>query len=158
MQCSYGASRQICLGVDHRDQKLEVWPWSPSRPAQLWARAGMICRAVEAVEDIMYPLLWHGLLSCEPQSTPAVNILYCFYGIDKNDNVSVGKDWFFYPFQPAVSLLFLSGLLILSFPTRVSDPLWFNADPDTDPDPAFFLIADPDSGSGFRIRIQGLMT
>ena len=26
-----------------------------------------------------------------------------------------------------------------------------NADPDTDPDPAFFLIADPDSGSGFRI-------
>ncbi len=57
--------------------------------------------------------------------------------------------------------------------TRVSDPHWFNADPDTDPDPAFFLIADPDSGSGFRIpdpdpdpwsgswswiRIQGLMT
>ncbi len=29
---------------------------------------------------------------------------------------------------------------------RVSDPHWFNADPDTDP--AFFLIADPDSGSG----------
>jgi hypothetical protein len=25
-------------------------------------------------------------------------------------------------------------------------------------DPAFFLIADPDSGSGSRIRIQGLMT
>ena len=24
---------------------------------------------------------------------------------------------------------------------------------DTDPDPAFFLIADPDSGSGFLIRI-----
>ncbi len=32
---------------------------------------------------------------------------------------------------------------------RVADPHWFNADPDTDPDPAFFLIADPDSG--FRI-------
>ncbi len=31
---------------------------------------------------------------------------------------------------------------------RVSDPHWFNADPDTDPDPAFFQIADPDSGSG----------
>ncbi len=30
--------------------------------------------------------------------------------------------------------------------TRVSDPHCFNADPDTDPDPAFFLIADPDSG------------
>ncbi len=51
--------------------------------------------------------------------------------------------------------------------SRVSDPHWFNADPDTDPDPEFFLIADPDSGSGFRIpdpdsgsriRIQGLMT
>ncbi len=28
---------------------------------------------------------------------------------------------------------------------RVVDPRWFNADPDTDPDPAFFLIADPDS-------------
>jgi hypothetical protein len=28
----------------------------------------------------------------------------------------------------------------------VSDPHWFNADPDTDPDPAFFLIADPDPG------------
>jgi hypothetical protein len=26
---------------------------------------------------------------------------------------------------------------------RVSDPHLFNADPDTDPDPAFFLIADP---------------
>ncbi len=36
---------------------------------------------------------------------------------------------------------------------RVSDPHWFNADPDTDPDPEFFLIADPDSGSGSRIRI-----
>jgi hypothetical protein len=34
----------------------------------------------------------------------------------------------------------------------------FNADPDMDPDPAFFLIADPDSGSRSRIRIQGLMT
>jgi hypothetical protein len=35
-----------------------------------------------------------------------------------------------------------------------------NADRDTDPDPAFFLIADPDSESGYRIRIriQGLMT
>ena len=30
--------------------------------------------------------------------------------------------------------------------TRVSDPHRFNADPDTDPDPAFFLIADPDPG------------
>jgi hypothetical protein len=30
---------------------------------------------------------------------------------------------------------------------RVSDPHWFNADPDTDPDPAFFLIADRGSGS-----------
>ncbi len=39
------------------------------------------------------------------------------------------------------------------FYTRVSDPHWFNADPDADPDPAFFLIADPDSGSVFRIRI-----
>jgi hypothetical protein len=40
---------------------------------------------------------------------------------------------------------------------RVSDPHRFNADPDTDPDTAFFIIADPDSGSGSRIRIQGLM-
>ncbi len=40
---------------------------------------------------------------------------------------------------------------------RVSDPHCFNADPDTDPDPTFFLIADPDSGSGSRNRIQGLM-
>ncbi len=30
---------------------------------------------------------------------------------------------------------------------RVADPHWFNADPD----PAFFLIADPDSGSGSRV-------
>ncbi len=28
--------------------------------------------------------------------------------------------------------------------SRVADPLGFNADLDTDPDPAFFLIADPD--------------
>jgi hypothetical protein len=34
---------------------------------------------------------------------------------------------------------------------RVSDPHWFNADPDTDPDPAFFQIADPDPGSGSRV-------
>ncbi len=40
----------------------------------------------------------------------------------------------------------------------VSDPHWFNADPDTDPDPAFLLIADPDSGSGSRIRIRDFMT
>ncbi len=33
-----------------------------------------------------------------------------------------------------------------SFTVRVSDPHWFNADPDTDPDPAFFLIADLDPG------------
>ncbi len=32
---------------------------------------------------------------------------------------------------------------------RVSDPHWFNADPD--PDPAFLLIADPDPGSGSRL-------
>ncbi len=32
------------------------------------------------------------------------------------------------------------------FWSRVSDPHWFNADPDTDPDPEFFLIADPDPG------------
>ncbi len=41
---------------------------------------------------------------------------------------------------------------------RVSDPHWFNADPETNLDPTFFLILDPDSGSGSRIRIQGLMT
>jgi hypothetical protein len=29
---------------------------------------------------------------------------------------------------------------------RVADPYCFNADPDTDPDLAFFLIADPDPG------------
>jgi|688.fasta_scaffold2304542_1 hypothetical protein len=28
---------------------------------------------------------------------------------------------------------------------RVSDPQGLNEDPDTDPDPAFVLIADPDS-------------
>jgi hypothetical protein len=45
-----------------------------------------------------------------------------------------------------------------SLKIRVSDPHWFNEDPISDPDPAFFLIADPDCGSGVRIRIQGLMT
>jgi hypothetical protein len=34
----------------------------------------------------------------------------------------------------------------LCIKSRVSDPHRFNADPDTDPDPAFFLIADPDPG------------
>ena len=37
-----------------------------------------------------------------------------------------------------------------SLKIRVSDPHWFNEDPISDPDPAFFLIADPDSGSGSR--------
>jgi hypothetical protein len=40
---------------------------------------------------------------------------------------------------------------IFYVPDRVSDPHCFNADPDTDPDPAFFLIADPDPGSGSRV-------
>ncbi len=44
--------------------------------------------------------------------------------------------------------IFLGGFQNVS--CRVSDPHWFNGDPDTDPDPAFFLIADPDSGSGSR--------
>jgi hypothetical protein len=43
--------------------------------------------------------------------------------------------------------------MVIPDPDRVSDPHGFNADPDTDPDPAFFLIADPDSGSGSLIRI-----
>ncbi len=28
---------------------------------------------------------------------------------------------------------------------RIAEPHWFNADPDTDLDPAFFLIAGPDA-------------
>jgi hypothetical protein len=47
-------------------------------------------------------------------------------------------------------------LLIPTVLCRFSDLHWYNADPDPDTDPAFFLFADPDSG--FRIRIQGLMT
>ncbi len=39
--------------------------------------------------------------------------------------------------------------------SRVSDLHWFNADPDTDPDPEFFLIADPDPGSRIRISDPG---
>ncbi len=42
---------------------------------------------------------------------------------------------------------------------KVADSHWFNADPDTDLDPAFFLIADldfeSDPGSRSLIRIQG---
>jgi hypothetical protein len=41
--------------------------------------------------------------------------------------------------------------LLANVIARVSDPHCFNADPDTDPDPAFFLIADPDPGSGSRV-------
>ncbi len=40
-------------------------------------------------------------------------------------------------------------IVFVLFLTRVSDPHWYNADLDTDPE--FFLIAD--SGSGSRIRI-----
>jgi hypothetical protein len=39
---------------------------------------------------------------------------------------------------------FLPNVNLIELCSRVSDPHWFNADPDTDPDPAFFLIADPD--------------
>ncbi len=35
--------------------------------------------------------------------------------------------------------------------SRVSYPHWLNPNPDTDPDPAFLLTADPDSGSGSRV-------
>jgi len=47
----------------------------------------------------------------------------------------------------------ISVVLCSGFPIRI-DLMRIQ---DTDPDPAFFLIADPDSGSGSRIRIQGLM-
>jgi hypothetical protein len=43
------------------------------------------------------------------------------------------------------------GFVFLLGKIRVSDPHLFNADPDPDPDLAFFIIADPDSGSGSRI-------
>ncbi len=49
--------------------------------------------------------------------------------------------------------LYFTGKINTIFPVlpkgRVSDPHWFNADPDTDPDPAFFLIAIPDPDPGF---------
>ncbi len=52
-------------------------------------------------------------------------------------------------------IMFVLVNIFSSSSCRISDPHWFNADPDTDPDPAFFLIADPDSGSPeFRIRID----
>ncbi len=44
-------------------------------------------------------------------------------------------------------------MLLKNLENRVSDPHWINADPDTVQDPAFFLIADPVSGSGSRFRI-----
>ncbi len=37
---------------------------------------------------------------------------------------------------------------------RVSDPHWFNADPDTDPDPATQINADPKPWSEVWIRIR----
>jgi hypothetical protein len=46
--------------------------------------------------------------------------------------------------------IYLCDLLCYTL-SRVSDPHGFNVDPDTDPDPAIFLIADPDPGSGSRV-------
>jgi hypothetical protein len=122
MQYSYGASRQISLGVDRRDQKLDELPWSLSRPAQLLVRAGMICRAVEAAEDMKYPLHWHGLLSCEPQATPAVYYpVYPFCTVSPELTKLHGCA----PLQSAKiyifvlpSLSFSSGFPILSFSTQ----------------------------------------
>jgi hypothetical protein len=63
--------------------------------------------------------------------------------------------------QSAVDIFVVSNFLVLGKDSLCfkqgfgSALILYNADPDTDPDPAFFLIADPDSGS--RIRIQGLM-
>ncbi len=57
---------------------------------------------------------------------------------------------FFWKFK-VFSGFFVFSIVLKQFAlvvSRVSDPHWFNADPDTDPDPAFFLIADPDPGSG----------
>jgi hypothetical protein len=50
--------------------------------------------------------------------------------------------------HPALENMKFLNLLWVIF-ARVSDPHWFNAD--TDPDPAFFLIADPDPGYGSRV-------
>ncbi len=35
---------------------------------------------------------------------------------------------------------------------RVADPYCFNADPDTEPDPAFFLIANPDPFDDLKLE------
>jgi hypothetical protein len=40
----------------------------------------------------------------------------------------------------------------------IHPPQGFGSAFNADPDPAIFLIVDPESGSGSRIRIQGLMT
>ncbi len=51
------------------------------------------------------------------------------------------------PLHTGIQIL---NIFLLTSPMyRVSDPHWFNADPDTDPDPAFFLIADPDPDQEF---------
>ncbi len=57
--------------------------------------------------------------------------------------VPEGKGFFVNFFNVTGFFKFFS--LYVLYSTRVSDPHWFNADPDTDPDPAFFLI-DPDPG------------
>jgi len=45
---------------------------------------------------------------------------------------------------PRVDRNFLPSCTLPAVWNRVADPHWFNADRDTDPDPAFFIIADPD--------------
>jgi hypothetical protein len=37
----------------------------------------------------------------------------------------------------------------------VSDPHWLYADPDTNPDPAFYKNADPDSGKNWTTFFEG---
>ncbi len=63
-----------------------------------------------------------------------------------------GGKWGFRSFHNWVLLPpYLFPLNKLNTVPRVSDPHWFNADPDTDPDPAFFS----NCGSGFRIPDPG---
>jgi hypothetical protein len=81
----------------------------------------------------LLPRLQPGLAKAPRRSTQLVNHTYQWF------------DWlieWMFDYLPRI----FPEMLIFLLCTRVSDPHWFNADPDTDLDPAFFLIADPDPG------------
>ncbi len=125
---------QVHTGTSDVHKQLNIWRSDSYAPHSNYRHFAALITLIIYLSMLIcsLPILWHP--SCVEQA------------MQKGVQLSVIKRFKIY-----FTVCTLSVMQILTVFVRVSDPHWFNADPDTDPDPAFLLIADPDSGSGSRV-------